>query len=103
MTVFGDFQRDDIHVAKLLEKVAKRYPPRVKLVYAYCTGSFHKQAGPAARLAQQVFETMGPGALWRVHDRTHKQQRQLDDPETLEKIAPQEGCSIAEVNALSAK
>lgn len=91
LVVFSDFQcpfcRD---MAKVLQRVRKELPSRVRLVFKHLPIPIHRDARSAALAAQVVFLEAGSDAFWRFHDRCFENPHDLDTAH-LSKWAHDEG------------
>lgn len=88
---FSDFQcpfcaRVNPTVKQLLDE----YKDKIKIVWRNYPLPFHKEAGPAAEAAMEVYDQGGPEKFWAYHDLLFANQRALNRPD-LEKYAEQVG------------
>lgn len=91
LTIFTDFQCPFcVRALGGVNALAKRFPKRLRVVYAHYPLNFHKQARQAARLAQLAYETGGFSAYEQVARQLYASQRNLTAVE-LERIAKQAG------------
>ncbi|MDD9968639.1 MAG: thioredoxin domain-containing protein [Myxococcales bacterium] len=88
---FSDFQCPFCNrVNPTIKQVMDEYGDKVKIVWRNYPLPFHKDAGPAAQAAQEVFEQGGSEKFWAFHDILFKNQRALSRAD-LEKYAGEVG------------
>lgn len=88
---FSDFQCPFCsRVNPTMKQVMDEYKDKVKVVWRNYPLPFHKEAGPAAEAAIEVFEQGGSDKFWAYHDILFENQRALTRPD-LEKYAEQVG------------
>lgn len=85
-----------------LERIAKRYGDKIKIVWRDFPLAFHDRAIPAAVLAREAKKQKGNATFWKVHDELFDAQKSLDD-ETLKAIAKRHGIDWAKVEAAMAQ
>jgi protein-disulfide isomerase len=82
----------------LFEKLLKKFPNDVKLVWFDFPLRFHKQAMPAAIAAWEVFQQKGNKAFWAFHDKVFANNRNITT-ENLAKWAKEVGANPKKVTA----
>ena len=100
---FSDFQCPYCsRVGGPVKAAMKRFPGKVKLVFAHYPLSFHKEAKPASVMAQEAYEQGGPDLFWKVHDQLFASQRELSE-EKIAAIGKEAGVDMGKVEANSRK
>jgi len=84
-----------------LEKIAKKYGDKIKIVWRDFPLSFHPRAIPAAVLAREAKKQKGNAGFWMVHDELFGTSALEDD--TLEAIAKRVGLDWKKVQAAMAQ
>ena len=88
---FSDFQCPFCsRVNPTIAQVMTEYGDKVRIVWRDYPLPFHKDAGPAAQAAREVFAQKGDKAFWAYHDLLFQNQKALSR-ENLEKFAEQVG------------
>ena len=88
---FSDFQCPFCaQAATIVKQVTDAYPNDVRFIYKNYPLPFHKEAGPAAEAATEVFDQGGSDKFWAYHDLLFANQRALTRAD-LEKYAEQVG------------
>ena len=88
---FSDFQCPFCsRVNPSIAQVMTEYGDKVRIVWRDYPLPFHKDAGPAAQAAREVFAQKGDKAFWAYHDLLFQNQKALSR-ENLEKFAEQVG------------
>lgn len=88
---FSDFQCPFCgRVNPTIKQVLKEYGDKVKIVWRNYPLPFHKDAGPAAEAALEVFAQGGSAKFWDMHDKLFENQRALSRAD-LEKYASELG------------
>ena len=88
---FSDFQCPFCsRVNPSIAQVMTEYGDKVQIVWRDYPLPFHKDAGPAAQAAREVFAQKGDKAFWAYHDLLFQNQKALSR-ENLEKFAEQVG------------
>jgi protein-disulfide isomerase len=88
---FSDFQCPFCsRVNPTIAQVMTEYGDKVRIVWRDYPLPFHKDAGPAAQAAREVFAQKGDKAFWAYHDLLFQNQKGLSR-ENLEKFAEQVG------------
>ena len=99
ITAFSDFQCPFCsRVAEPVKGAAKKFPGKVKIVFAHFPLSFHKEARPASLAAQVAFEQGGSELFAKVHDGLFAAQRELSD-EKIDAVAKEAGVDMAKLAA----
>lgn len=88
---FSDFQCPFCgRVLPTLKQLHDEYKDKIKVVWRNYPLPFHKEAGPAAEAAMEVYDQGGSDKFWAYHDLLFANQRALTRPD-LEKYAEQVG------------
>ncbi|MEZ4288233.1 MAG: DsbA family protein [Polyangiales bacterium] len=91
MQLFSDFQCPFCsRVNPTVDQILKEYGNKVKIVWRDYPLPFHKDAGPAAQAAREVFKQGGNKKFWPYHDKLFANQKELTR-ENLEKFASEIG------------
>ncbi|NUO49053.1 MAG: thioredoxin domain-containing protein [Polyangiaceae bacterium] len=91
IVMFGDFEclYSQRSIATL-DALRKRYASDVRIVFKHHPLPFHKKAGPAHQLAQEIFVKKGNDAFWKAHDTLFENRATLDEA-TLTRVATEAG------------